>query len=77
MERFFRRWEFSDAKEMEARGRGSLYRVEDVRLVEGKLTTSSGTVLQPVATPTPTPTPTPDPMEAPVEPTPLPLAGAR
>lgn len=45
-------------------GSGDLYKVEDVTLADGKLTTRGGTVLAPLATPTPVPT------EAPIEPTP-------
>jgi hypothetical protein len=53
---------------------GPLYRVEDVKYVEGKLATSSGAFLEPL---TPTTTPPPEaelPLDEPlIEPTPLPI----
>ncbi|HJT81902.1 MAG TPA: hypothetical protein VJ719_11950, partial [Chthoniobacterales bacterium] len=57
MARFYRR--SVDAKDS-ARD-GELYRVEDVTLTGGVLTTKSGAVLTPMATPTPTPSPTATP----------------
>jgi hypothetical protein len=60
MERFYLRSENVDAKDL-ARNR-SLYRVEDVTLSGGVLTTKSGALL------TPTPTPSPQPMISPKEP---------
>jgi hypothetical protein len=55
MERFYRRSEFFDAKDVDLRHKGGLYRVEDVTLSGGVLSTKSGTVLTSAPTPTPTP----------------------
>src|SRR5713101_8360802 len=54
MERFFRRSTFVGAKD-DLRRKGELYRVEDVTLSGGVLTTKSGALLTPLATPTPLP----------------------
>ncbi len=67
MERFYWRPGFADAKDAGASRGGSVYRVEDVSVVNGNLTTTSGTTLSPLPTATPLPT------EPPIEPTPLPL----
>src|SRR6202008_2301698 len=58
MERFYRRAEIVDDKDVDLQRKGELYRVEDVPLSGGVLTTKSGTILtpQPVSTPSPTPT---------------------
>lgn len=69
MERFYRRTDFADGKDAPS-ARAEFYRVEDVALREGKLTTSSGAALSPLPPPT---TPTPSPTVAPIEPTPLPI----
>jgi hypothetical protein len=66
MERFYRRSTFTEGKDL-AVGKGELYRVEDVVLFGGVLTTKSGAVLTPLARPTPSPSPTPE-----VEPTAVP-----
>jgi hypothetical protein len=73
MERFYRRSEFVDGKDFEAR-KGPLYFVEDIALAGGVLTTKSGEVLTPLATPTPSPTPMISPAEPEVEPTAIPMA---
>ena len=57
MARFYRR--SVDAKDSVRDG--ELYRVEDVVLTGGVLTTKGGAVLTPMATPTPSPTPAPTP----------------
>src|SRR5882724_11370740 len=54
MERFYRHSIFGDAKDFERR-KGELYRVEDVTLSGGVLTTKGGEVLSPLAMPTPSP----------------------
>ena len=69
MARFYWRSQYFDDKEMNPTRRGNIYRVEDVIMNDGKLTTSSGAVLQPLPTPTPLPGTTPEPV---IEPTPLP-----
>ena len=61
MERFYRHSNYVEAKDFERR-KGELYRVEDVTLSGGVLTTKSGALL------TPQPTPTPSPMASPAEP---------
>src|SRR5882724_7422832 len=61
MERFYRRSTFGEGKDFDRR-KGELYRVEDVTLSGGVLTTKSGALL------TPQPTPTPSPMASPAEP---------
>ncbi len=71
MERFYRHSEVVDAKDMEMR-RGGLYRVEDVSLSGGVLTTKSGALLTPLPTPTPAPAPMALPAEPEVEPTAIP-----
>jgi hypothetical protein len=53
---FFRHSTVVDAKD-DLRGEGELYRVEDVTLSGGVLTTKSGALLTPLATPTPSPLP--------------------
>ncbi len=72
MERFYWRPQFYDGKEMNPSRRGHLYRVEDVKMVNGSLTTTSGALLSPLPTPPPLATPTPAPEEPGMEPTPLP-----
>jgi len=69
-ERFYLRSENIDAKDF-FRNR-SLYRVEDVTLSGGVLTTKSGAVLTPLPTPTPSPMPMISPAEPEVEPTAIP-----
>jgi hypothetical protein len=73
MERFYRRSEFVDGKDFEAR-KGPLYFVEDITLSGGVLTTNGGEVLTPLATPTPSATPMVSPPESEVEPTAIPMA---
>ncbi len=68
MQRFYRRSTFGEGKNIA--GPGELYRVEDVTLSGGVLTTKSGEVLTPVATPTPSPSP--ESTEPEVEPTAIP-----
>jgi hypothetical protein len=71
MERFYLRSENVDAKDS-SRNR-SLYRVEDVTLSGGVLTTKSGALLTPVPTPTPSPVPEISPSAAPeIEPSTIP-----
>jgi hypothetical protein len=70
MERFYLRSENIDAKDF-SRNR-SLYRVEDVTLSGGVLTTKSGAVLTPLPTPTPSPMPMISPAEPEVEPSAIP-----
>ena len=55
------------AKMKDAGASCELFTVEDVNLADGKLSTRSGAILAPLATPTPAPP------EAPIEPTPLPI----
>jgi hypothetical protein len=55
MERFYRRSGFPDAKDVDLRRKGPPYRVEDVTLSGGVLTTKGGDVLTPLLTPTPAP----------------------
>ena len=76
MERFYLHSEFVDAKDMERR-RGALYRVEDVTLSGGVLTTKSGALLTPLPTPTPSPSPMILPGEPEVEPTAIPTPPPR
>jgi hypothetical protein len=57
MERFYRRADIGDAKDIDVRRKGELYRVEDVTLSGGVLTTKSGALLTPLPTPTPSPAP--------------------
>src|SRR5438093_3263229 len=68
---FFRHSTLVDAKD-ELRGEGELYRVEDVTLSGGVLTTKGGEVLSPLAMPTPSPQPMMLPVEPEVEPSPIP-----
>jgi len=71
MERFYRQTEIVDAKDVDLRRKGELYRVEDVMLSGGVLTTKSGAVL----TPTPSPAPENLPSATPeVEPSAIPSA---
>ena len=67
MERFYRRSTSGEGKNVA--GKGELYRVEDVMLSGGVLTTKSGEVLTPLAIPSPPPTTTPQ-----VEPSVIPRA---
>ena len=71
MERFYRRSTFAEGKGFERR-KGELYRVEDVTLSGGVLTTKGGEVLSPLAMPTPSPQPMMLPVEPEVEPSPIP-----
>ena len=71
MERFYRRSTFGEGKDFDRR-KGELYRVEDVTLSGGVLTTESGALLTPQPTPTPSPAPAASPVEPEVEPTPIP-----
>jgi hypothetical protein len=71
MERFYRRATFAEGKDFD-RQKGELYRVEDVTLSGGVLTTKSGETLTPAVTPTPSPAPTPESTEPEVEPTAIP-----
>ena len=74
MERFFRRSTSGDAKDVDLSHNGELYRVEDVTLTGGVLTTKSGTLLTPLSLPTP-PMPQTVPMITPeVEPSAIPTA---
>src|SRR5205823_985867 len=57
MERFYRRSSFSDGKDFDRRRRPELYRVEDVTLSGGVLTTKRGAVVTPLSVPSPTPSP--------------------
>jgi hypothetical protein len=70
MERFYWRPGFVDTKGGGASRAGSIYRVEDVSVVNGNLTTTSGTTLSPLPTAAPLPTEPPEPA---IEPTPLPV----
>ena len=72
MERFFRRSTPGDAKDIDFSHKGELYRVEDVTLTGGVLTTRSGEVLTPLAMPSPSPTTTPN-----VEPSAIPIMTPR
>jgi hypothetical protein len=71
MERFYRRSEVVDAKDVDL-GKGELYRVEDVTLSGGVLMTKSGALLTPLPTPTPSPSPLASPVEPEVEPSAIP-----
>jgi hypothetical protein len=71
MERFYRRSTSNDAKDFERRD-GDLYFVEDVTMSGSVLTTKSGDVLTPLATPTPPPQPMLSPTGAEVEPSVIP-----
>jgi hypothetical protein len=68
MERFYRRSNYVEAKDFERR-KGELYRVEDVTLSGGVLTTKSGMLLTPLPAPTPLPSASPA-----VEPSAIPTA---
>jgi hypothetical protein len=57
MDRFYRRSTFSDAKDLDVRRRPELYRVEDVTLSGGVLTTKRGALVTPLSLPSPTPSP--------------------
>jgi hypothetical protein len=71
MERFYLRANLDDAKDV--RRKGELYRVEDVTLSGGVLTTKSGALLTPLPTPTPLPLPETSPNAVPeVEPSVIP-----
>jgi hypothetical protein len=75
-ERFYRRSTFVPQSRDKGFGRrkGELYRVEDVTLSGGVLTTKGGEVLLPLATPTPSPQPMMLPVEPEVEPSAIPTA---
>ena len=77
MERFYRRAEIVDAKDVDLQRKGELYRVEDVTLSGGVLTTKSGALLTPLPTPTPSPSPLISPAEPEVEPSAIPTATPR
>jgi hypothetical protein len=66
MERFYRRSIFTEGKDLDPTRKGELYRVEDVTVSGGVLTTKSGEVL------TPSPSPMTSPAEPHVEPSPIP-----
>ncbi len=70
MARFYRRSTAGDGKNVVTGG--DLYRVEDVALSGGVLTTKSGAVLTPMPRPTPSPSPVPSPAAPEVEPSPIP-----
>jgi hypothetical protein len=71
MERFYLHANLDDAKDV--RRKGELYRVEDVTLSGGVLTTKSGALLTPLPTPTPLPLPETSPNAVPeVEPSVIP-----
>jgi hypothetical protein len=70
MERFFRHSEYVDAKDGRARP-GALYRVEDVMVRNGILTTRAGAKLSPVPQPGPASSPMRPDNEPEVEPTPI------
>ena len=72
MERFYRRAEIVDAKDVDLQRKGELYRVEDVTLSGGVLTTKSGTILTPQPVSTPSPTPASSAPEPEVEPSAIP-----
>jgi hypothetical protein len=72
MERFYRHTEIVDAKDVDLTRKGELYRVEDVTLSGGVLTTKSGALLTPLPTPTPSPSPLASPAEPEVEPSAIP-----
>jgi hypothetical protein len=72
MERFYRRSTFVEGKDVDPARRGELYRVEDVTLSGGVLTTKSGSVLMPLPVPTPSPSLVPTTPE--VEPSAIPTA---
>jgi hypothetical protein len=73
MARFYMRSEYVDAKDVDLRRRGMIYRVEDVTLSGGVLQTKSGATLTPIPTPTPAATPWSLPIEPEVEPTAIPM----
>ncbi len=72
MERFYRRSTYTDAKDVDLARGGEIYRVEDVTLLGGVLSTKSGMTLTPVATPAPSATPWTLPSEPEIEPTAIP-----
>src|SRR4030081_79771 len=74
MERFYRHAEIVDAKDVELARKGELYRVEDVTLSGGVLTTKSGALLTPLPPPTPSPSTLALPAEPEVEPSAIPAA---
>jgi hypothetical protein len=71
MERFYRRSSFGEGKDFEKRT-GELYRVEDVTISGGVLTTQSGELLTPLP-PTPSRQPMLSPAEPEIEPSVIPL----
>ncbi len=71
MERFYRKSTSGEGKDFQPR-KGELYRVEDVALSGGVLTTRSGKVLTSLPAPTPSPSPAVSPSESEVEPSPIP-----
>jgi hypothetical protein len=75
MERFYRRCTSDEEKNVA--GKGELFRVEDVMLSGGVLTTKSGMPLTPLEMPAPSPTPTVSPGEPAVEPSVVPMRSPR
>ena len=71
MERFYLRSTSEEGKDF-AGGHGEPYRVEDVTLSGGVLSTQSGQLLTPLPTPTPSPSPMISPPEAEIEPSAIP-----
>jgi hypothetical protein len=72
MERFYRSSTFAEGKDVDRRGKGELYFVEDVTVSGGVLATKSGEVLTPLATPMPSPSSMISPAGPEVEPSPIP-----
>jgi hypothetical protein len=75
IDRFYRRSTIGEGKNVA--GKGELYRVEDVMLSGGVLTTKSGTLLTPLEIPTPSPTPVILPSGPGVEPSAIPMSTPR
>ena len=75
MERFYRASTAGEGKNVASKG--ELYRVEDVALSGGVLTTKSGTVLTPLEMPTPSPMPMLSPSEPEIEPSAIPRSSPR
>jgi len=77
MARFYLRTDLVDTKDVDLVRARELYRVEDVTLSGGILSTKSGMVLTPLPTPTPLPIPLASPAEPEVEPSIIPTATPR
>jgi hypothetical protein len=73
--RFYRRSTIGEGKNVA--GKGELYRVEDMVLSGGVLTTKSGTLLTPLEIPTPSPTPVILPSGPGIEPSAIPMSTPR